>query len=276
MRRLVAVLTVAMLAPQHASSQEALEAAATLAAEGRSEEARRALMHWWDDEWSGASRLDRQRGLWMRARLTVDPSLAALDYQRLVVEYPGGPYSDGALFRMAQSAEARGDTPGAASHYAALMKDYPVSGHAVAARWWLGEHPESVAQLRAAEASRREQERQVIDPEPQAVEAPGTPLPDETPVEANDEPQAVIGGSGGYAVQLGAFSDGRRARRLADRAAAEGLDARLVRVPASDLVRVRVGRFEDQDEALELMRKAKAKGFEVVLVTDAAQEDPIS
>ena len=116
----------------------------------------------------------------------------------------------------------------------------------------------------------------MTDPESQAVEAPGTPLPDETPVEASDEPQAEMGGSGGYAVQLGAFSDARRARRLADRAAAEGLDARLVRVPASELVRVRVGRFEDQDEALELMRKARAKGYEVVLVTDAAQEDPIS
>jgi len=47
-------------------------------------------------------------------------------------------------------------------------------------------------------------------------------------------------------------------------------------VPGSELIRVRVGRFENQEDALELMRRVKADGFDVALVTDAAQEDPIS
>ena len=81
---------------------------------------------------------------------------------------------------------------------------------------------------------------------------------------------------GGYAVQLGAYSDVTGARRIADRAEAEGFSVRMVRVWGSELVRVRIGRFENQEDALELLRRVKAGGFEVALVTDAAHEDPIA
>lgn len=204
----VFMVSLAAVGPVQVTAQQALQSVTSLVSQGRSDQARRALIEWWDQEWRGASRLDKQRGLWMRARLTVDPALAALDYQRLVVEYPGGPYSDGALYRLAQAAEA--------------------------ALW-------------STEAAPAEETRE------------------EAPVE-----------SGGYAVQLGAFSDATGARRIADRAEAEGFGVRMVRVPGSELVRVRVGRFENQEDALELMRRVKAGGFEVTLVTDAAQEDPIA
>ena len=187
----------------------------------------------------------------MRARLTVDPGLAALDYQRLVVEYPGGPYSDQALYRLAQAAEAQRDDRGAAKHFAALAEDYPASRNAATATEWLERNSAAVAALRST-----------------AVIVAGRP-PEEPPEEAPVE-------SGGYAIQLGAFSDATGARRFADRAEAEGFRVRMVRVPGSELVRVRVGRFESQEEALELIRRVKASGFDVALVTDAAQEDPIT
>lgn len=239
----VCMVFLAAVGPGQVTAQQALQSVTALVSQGRSDQARRALIEWWDEQWPGASRRDKQRGLWMRARLTVDPALAALDYQRLVVEYPGGPYSDRALYRLAQAAEARRDARGAARHFETLAVDYPVSRHAATATEWLGRNPAAVAALRSAEVA--------------AIE--------EAPV-----------GSGGYAVQLGAFSDATGARRVADRAEAEGFSVRMVRVPGSTLVRVRVGRFENQEDALELMRRVKAGGFEVALVTDAAQEGPIA
>lgn len=236
-----------VVGPVQVSAQQALESVTALVSQGRADQARRALMEWWDQEWPTASRRDKQRGLWMRARLTVDPALAALDYQRLVVEYPGGPYSDQALLRLAQAAEAGSDARGAAKHFSVLAEDYPVSPHAATATDWLERNPAAVAALRSAAAVVAEE----------VLEA--------APVE-----------SGGYAVQLGAFSDATGARRFADRVEAEGFGVRMVRVPGSELVRVRVGRFETQEDALDLMRRVKAKGFDAALVTDAAQEDPIA
>jgi cell division protein FtsN len=250
--RLLSVFLVflAAVGPAPVTGQQALQSVTTLASQGRSDEARRALVEWWDQEWPRASRRDKQRGLWMRARLTVDPALAALDYQRLVVEYPGGPYSDRALNRLAQAAEARRDEREAAKHFEALAEDYPESRHAATATAWLERNPAAVAALRSAEVA--------------AAEDAPEDARNEVPVE-----------SGGYAVQLGAFSDAAGAGRIADRAAAEGFSVRMVRVPGSELVRVRVGRFENQEDALEFMRRVRAGGFEVALVTDAAQEAPI-
>lgn len=238
---------VVVVGPVEVSAQQALQSVTALVSQGRSDQARRALMEWWDGEWPTASRRDKQRGLWMRARLTVDPALAALDYQRLVVEYPGGPYSDQALLRLAQAAEAGSDARGAAKHFSALAEDYPVSRHAATATEWLARNSAAVAALRSAAVVVAEE------------------VVEEAPVE-----------SGGYAVQLGAFSDATGARRFADRVEAEGFSVRIVRVPGSELVRVRVGRFETQEDALELMLRMKASGFDVALVTDAAQEDPIA
>ena len=222
-------------------------------------------MEWWDEEWSGASRNDKQAGLWMRARLTVDPSAADLDYKRLVVEYPGGAYSDQALYRLGQAAEARSQGSAAARHFEALAEDYPASRHAAAATEWLARHPAAIAELRSG--------RESAVAEAPVTEGRGTL--EEASAETRDV-QSYVDGTGGYAVQLGAFSGVTRARRIADRAEAEGLSVRMVRVPGSELIRVRIGRFENQDDALEAMRRVKADGFDVALVTDAAQEEPIS
>ena len=75
-----------------------------LAQYGRSNQARIELMAWWEESSDVASREERQHVLWLRGRLTVDPSEAARDFQRLVIEYPSGPFTAGALYRLAQEA----------------------------------------------------------------------------------------------------------------------------------------------------------------------------
>ena len=80
-----------------------------LMAEGRFSSARSVLQGWLDASGDLAVRADRQRGTWLRALLTVDPEMAELDLRRLVVEYPGGPFSDDALIRLAHGARAQSD-----------------------------------------------------------------------------------------------------------------------------------------------------------------------
>lgn len=268
MRMLVAAGFAVLVLVRPAHGQEGLEAVVTLTAEGRSAAARNALMRWWDERWTTASRLDKQQALWMRARLTVDPELAELDYQRLVVEYPGGPYSDQAVNRLAQLAVERGDLRGAARYYAELVERYPASGHAIAAGRWLGENARAIAEL-PDEVEVRSREGEVDEPDSTATVEPE---PDPAAVEPGPDPRAA----GGYAVQIGAFSDLERARSLAERAAGADFEVRLVRIGGSALVRVRSGRFIEQEAAMELMRALKARGFEVALVTDATREEPIS
>ena len=120
------------LRPQEPSTLSQVDA---LVMAGRTEDAREVLMVWWDraDVPAGSrqraptARADLQHATWLRAVLTVDPAQAAVDYQRLVVEYPGGPYSDRALLRLAQAAEALGDMVRAREHLRVLLRDYPMS-----------------------------------------------------------------------------------------------------------------------------------------------------
>ena len=61
----------------------------------------------------------------------MDPAQAQLDYRRLVIEYPGGPYSDQALLRIAQAEFAAGDSAAAARDVQRIGREYP--GSSVAA-----------------------------------------------------------------------------------------------------------------------------------------------
>ena len=51
--------------------------------------------------------------------------MAAVDLRRLVVRYPGGPYSDRALFRLAQGARAFSEEVRALEYLEDLLRDYP-------------------------------------------------------------------------------------------------------------------------------------------------------
>ncbi len=174
---------------QAQSRAPALDAVEEHIRSGRFPEAREALEQWWLGE-SGAPRQDRQHALWLRARLTVDPALAELDYRRLVVEYPGGEWSDAALLRLAQGAEFRGDSGEAYQYLEVLVRDYPQSALRVEARDRMVRMARIDAQAaRSAAPSIREGP----PPAPPARPAPGPPGPPppprpEPPPPARQEP----------------------------------------------------------------------------------------
>lgn len=60
------------------------------------------LERWWDEERPSAAIVELQRALWLRARLTEDPEVAALIYRRLVTEFTEGPLFEAAQERLRQ------------------------------------------------------------------------------------------------------------------------------------------------------------------------------
>lgn len=245
-----------MVAAQQPGSLDEVEA---LMAEGRIIRAREVLLGWMDSRLSSASRDDRQRSIWLRGKLTVDPSMAEADFGRLVLEYPGGPYSDDALFRLGLSAELRGDRTGARSHLEALVRDYPASPLARDAEVWLGK-------LRAESTS------------PVAGAPRGAAADSGAVAPATAAPPAGLGpteASLSFSVQLGAFSSLERALTLADRLTQAGYEARVVLIPGNELVRVRVGRFPTRQAAEAQALELEAGGFEVRVVADAWSEERV-
>ena len=254
----LAVLVVGFASPGQAQQDVSLNAVESLMAQGRILDARTILELWLEDEGAGVSRSDRQRSLWLRASLTVDPSMADRDFRRLTLEFPGGPFSDDALFRLALSAESRGDLRAAHAHFQGLVRDYPVSPLRSTAEAWLGEHADEVAALPAAD--------------PPEVAA----LPELSPPRPEPLPESIIEEeAGNLSVQSGAFQSLDRARQLADGLREAGYLPRVVRVPGSELVRVRVGRFRTRDEAEVLASELEGRGFDATIVRDAQLEEEV-
>jgi len=160
------------------SGQEpTLDAVDSLTARGDVERAREVLTSWWEGAWSDAGRLERQRALWLRGRLTVDPAMARRDYTRLAVEFPGGRYSARALYRLGLEAAASGDLLEAADRFEELAAGYPSSPLRLDARGWLGAHREEIAEARRTAAA-----------EPAAAgEGPPAEPRDAPPVEPREE-----------------------------------------------------------------------------------------
>jgi hypothetical protein len=231
---------------------QSLDHAEQLAFAGRAEEARSELEGWWEASWEEANRLDRQRGLRLRALLTVDPEMAELDYQRLVIEFPGGPYSDEALMRLGSAAAARGAFDEATSRFQGLLRDYPDSDYRSVAEAWLAANAPAEAE---AEVER--------EPEPQrpGVE-PDTPAPREL---------AAVN-EGDWTVQVGAFSSQDRARTLNGTLQTSGFASRVVLLEGSGLHRVRVGRYTSEAEANAQRQRLVEAGFEARVVSNAARE----
>ena len=124
----LALLGAGAARPPGLSAQETdLDRVDAFLAQGRFSSAREVLQEWYGEAEGSASREERQRGLWLRAVLTVDPEMAAIDLRRLVVRYPGGPYSDRALFRLAQGARALSEEIRALEYVEDLLRDYPES-----------------------------------------------------------------------------------------------------------------------------------------------------
>ncbi len=267
--KVVTLLTLVMIGVGAGSvrgqQQTPLERVQSLASTGKVGQARSALLAWWDSGWSSAGREDRQRALWLRGRLTSDPRQAAMDFQRLVVEYPGGPFTDRALFRLAQEAFASGDSVAARQRVADLASDYPNSSTRQRAEKWL----------------------QTVGPPP-----PPIPAAVEDSVRAADSLRAVAARARAeakkkeeaakaraerarYAIQLGAFGGVARAKILAERVRKAGFDVRLVRVRGSRLIRVRTGRFDSSSSARDLLKRVEKLGFKALVVHDARQEERV-
>jgi hypothetical protein len=256
------ILAVGVAVPMGA--QESLDVVDSLASAGRSDEARAALEAWWDNERVRSGRIDRQRGLWLRAILTVDPRMAGLDFQRLVLEYPGGSHSDEALLRLGLISAAAEDLPRAAGYFRTLVTDYPRSQQRRRAQEWLTVNFVAVEEAELAEAESRE-------PESLGPEFP-EPESRELEVDATEPAEAV---ATRYAVQVGAFESEERARILLASVNASGFRARLVHVTGSTLVHVRIGAFLDRAGAVELMDRVRRRGHEATIAVDVAEEEPM-
>ena len=263
----VAVLAVWIaVVPLAAQRPASLDRVDSLVTDGRSEEARSVLMAWWDGSRAPA-RADLQHALWLRAVLTVDPAQAAVDYQRLVVEYPGGAYSDLALLRLAQKAEARGDAAKERTHLRALVRDYPASPAGLDAARMLAAMPAPEPAPGPPPESKPPESKPPAPP----------PAPPEPPVVTKAQPPTAPKSppaAGAWTVQLGAFASRDRARAFAARVAKDGTETRLVLVPANALIRVRAGRFESQAGADRLGATLKERGLEATVAGDANQEKP--
>lgn len=254
--RSAALAAILLAAPALAQDTPTLDHVERLVTEGRAEEARAGLLEWWEASRADASRRDVQKSLWLRGILTVDPAQAALDFRRLVVEFPGGAYSDDALLRLAQVAWASGDSTMARGYVDQLRRDYPRTDATAAAVQWI----------------------EGAGPAPQVREAPRVPAPAAEPAPRAQPERAAAPDPDAprFAVQLGAFSDVDRARALYRRALDQGFEARLVRVPGSPLLRVRVGRFDSAAEAGELLSRLRAMDFVAALVRDANTEERVA
>lgn len=263
------VLVVAMLTAAAAVAQSPLEQVEQLTRMGRADEARAALLEWWDSGRDDASRRELQRGLWLRGRLTVDPVQAELDFQRLAVLYPSGQFTPDAVLRLAQAAWAMGNEEAARDHVAVLQRDYPRSDARERAEAWLadaGPVPEpGDTPTRAAP---------VTSPTPEVSEPSATAA---TPPDVEEEDPAAetpVGAALNYHVQLGAFADEERAFVLYEEVRADGVDVRVVRVEGSRFTHVRVGRFAERAAAVELLEELTAQGISAALVRDDRAESP--
>jgi cell division septation protein DedD len=276
----LAALTVATASPAVAQTPS-LDRAEDLTRLGRAEEARGILIEWWDRESDEASRDDLQRGLWLRARLTVDPVQAELDFRRLVVLYPRGRYTPQALLRLAQASFETGDEESARGYVATLSRDFAGSPVSREAETWLraaGPAPAPPsADARGAPAAQppatarapvtgREPSAGPDRPAPPAARNPDPEVAPERPPDNRTEP------AGAYFVQLGAFAEETRALALFEEMRSAGIDVRIVRVDGSRFLHVRFGRFVERAAAAAELERLTASGISAALVRDERPE----
>lgn len=118
-------------------AQSSLDRVEELARAGRADEARALLTDWWEHDRDGAPGDDLQEAIWLRGLLTVDPGQASVEFWRLAVEYPGGPYTVRALARIAGGAMASGDTARARRAWEILAREHRRTPEGERASEWL-------------------------------------------------------------------------------------------------------------------------------------------
>lgn len=285
----IAILTVGLFGVtpvESLSAQSTLEQVERLTRLGRTEEARVTLMEWWESDRPDASRRERQRGLWLRGRLTVDPVQAELDFRRLTVLYPSGQFTPDAVLRLAQASWAMGNEEEARGYVAMLVRDYPRSDARDLAEEWIasaGPLPPAGDTPTRVTSDTRAGGQTAGDDRPPATTTERRPPPVTTerrlPPPAETDP-VVSGGAEAapamnYYVQLGAFGEPDRAIALHEEVTAQGVESRVVRVEGSRFTHVRVGRFANRADAVELLEALTAQGVNAALVRDDRPEEVI-
>jgi len=278
----------AAYALQLPGDRQLLEAAERALEEGRFDEARERVEAWWAEGEAGRDRLSVQQALWLRARLTVDSEAAELLYRRMVVEFPGGNWSDQALLRLASGSQARGEYEPAQRYLQILVRDYPSSPFRVEARAELARLDARVARSAGAAPART---APAAPAEPAAAaSAPSSAPPVEPPsagagaraaagvtppVSAPSPPPPPSVVEGAFTLQFGAFGQPAGARALAAELRVAGLDARVVQVEGSPLYRVRVEAFATREAAETRALALRERGFEVIVSPDRDRERPV-
>jgi len=243
-----------MLCVLPVGGQETLGIIDSIASKGDIERARSILEGWWETDLQDANRHDRQYALWLRGLLTVDPELASLDFRRLAVSFPGGPYSDDALSRLGLISVANGDLLEASAYFRAILLDYPISPERKIAEEWLNSNQSALEVLELARIPEIEEQAQAIQKNTKSLG------------------QASSGSPGRYAIQLGAFSNSQRARDLAKELASKGFEVRVVGIKGTALSRVRIGRFKERERASTLLHDLREIGQVATLVDDVFLE----
>ena len=269
----VLVIATTWAAPLAAQASD-LEGVEELVRMGRAEEARASLLQWFDASGDEASRRDMQRALWLRGRLTVDPVQAELDFQRLIVLYPRGPFTPDAILRMAQGAFEMGDAEAARAHVATLARDYASSPVRQRAEAWLrtaGDAPAAPDQVPARDAQTTT--RPTTTGGATTTRPPAQP-PANRPANTGGAPTqpASLPTVGAYFVQLGAFAEVERAVSLYEEVAAQGVEVRIVRVEGSRFLHVRFGRFVERADAVQELERLAEMGITAALVRDERAE----
>ncbi|HCW78840.1 MAG TPA: hypothetical protein DG084_06945 [Gemmatimonadetes bacterium] len=272
---LLIAVVVLLANPELVSAQSPLEEVERLTRLGSTEQARAILLEWWEKDRIEASRRERQRGLWLRGRLTVDPRQAELDFQRLALLYPSGQFAPDAVLRLAQAAWAMGDEDAARRHLDTLERDYPRSEAFERAREWIADAGPLPPRGDIPTTSDGGVPEELGSPEVQVAQEStvGDPEADELNA-VDDASESVHVSVMNYQVQLGAFAHYDRAVALYEEVRARGIDVRIVTVDGSQFTHVRAGRFSVRSEAVQLLEALAEQGIRAALVRDDREERP--
>lgn len=212
-------------------------------------------------------------GALLFARATFAPSVldAALDYERIIADYPSANRREESLLRMSQRAITAGDAEKALSYLKIMKRDYPRDSSQATAGYWIARVELDMHDVVAAcEANRaalgharkvahaltgaiEAQAKQVCTSAMPISSAPIPSGPTET-TPARLPTQAV---TKQYAVQVSAFATRRDADAMTATLRRDGLDAHVDGTTRP--FRVRVGRYDTFAEAVAELRELKKK-----------------
>lgn len=262
-RGALAAVLLAVVAPCRLAAQDlpAIRTALQLAAEGRSDSARKLV----EAELRRSHPGDAAyvEALYFRARLATYGDSAERDLRRVAIEFSTSRWADDALLQLAQLAMAAGNPASALTLAERLRRDYPGSELRARAGFWAGRAGFDVGEPRAAcavlDSAQAEAAGDVefanqvafyqarcsgLAPAPPTAEsARAAPAPAPVESAAVAAPRARP-----FEVQVSAARSDQAARRVAGRLTRAGYPTRIV-ASADGFRRVRVGPYETIEAA---------------------------